>query len=254
MSERVVIKHFAFNAEGQDWAVGDIHGHFTLLQAALDAIGFNPAVDRLFSVGDLVDRGPESELALEWLDKPWFHAVEGNHEELAIVHAGLQPGASILLDQYMASGGAWLIGRPALEQKDFAFAFSQLPLVMEVETRHGLVGIVHADCPLPMWTQLKNYLLQPKTVSMVRMTISIEDNCKWSRSRIELEDDNGICDLRALIVGHTPLRQVAVLGNVFHIDTRGWLPHKGGFFTLLNLNTLEAVPPIPPKLQWDENG
>ncbi|WP_183132684.1 metallophosphoesterase, partial [Pseudomonas amygdali] len=59
--EVVRIKRFAENTVGRDFAVGDIHGHFTRLQVALDVAGFNPAVDRLFSVGDLVDRGPECE-------------------------------------------------------------------------------------------------------------------------------------------------------------------------------------------------
>ena len=50
----------AQNTVGRDIAVGDIHGCFTELQRGLDTIGFDPCTDRLFSVGDLVDRGPES--------------------------------------------------------------------------------------------------------------------------------------------------------------------------------------------------
>ena len=79
--EESLIKRFAANTPGRDFAVGDIHGHFTRLQAALDAAGFNPAVDRLFSVGDLVDRGPECEDVIKWLNKPWFHPVRGNHDD-----------------------------------------------------------------------------------------------------------------------------------------------------------------------------
>ena len=60
------------NTRGRDLAVGDIHGHFERLQECLEAVEFDPAVDRLFSVGDLVDRGPASPQALEWLAKPWF--------------------------------------------------------------------------------------------------------------------------------------------------------------------------------------
>jgi hypothetical protein len=39
------VKRFAANTAGRDFAVGDIHGHFTRLQAALDAAGFDPAVE-----------------------------------------------------------------------------------------------------------------------------------------------------------------------------------------------------------------
>jgi serine/threonine protein phosphatase 1 len=50
------------------------------------------------------------------------------------------------------------------------------------------------------------------------------------------------------VVGHTPLRQPAVLGNVYHIDTAGWLD---GYFTLLDLATLQFIPPIDPELGFD---
>src|SRR5690606_8090567 len=72
-----LIKPFARNTAGRDIAVGDIHGHFTALQRELDRIDFDPAVDRLFSVGDLVDRGPECEDVIKWLNYPWFHPVRG---------------------------------------------------------------------------------------------------------------------------------------------------------------------------------
>src|SRR3546814_9235683 len=74
------------NPAGRDVAVGDIHGHFSRLRQALDEFGFDPAHDRLFSVGDLVDRGHESESFMQWLDQPWFYTVQGNHEDYAIRH------------------------------------------------------------------------------------------------------------------------------------------------------------------------
>ena len=72
------------NTQGKDYIVGDIHGCFDLLQAGLDAINFNPAVDRLICVGDLVDRGAQNLKALDYLKKPWFFSVIGNHEILHI--------------------------------------------------------------------------------------------------------------------------------------------------------------------------
>jgi len=52
------IPRFALNTHRRDFAVGDIHGAFDALQRAMEAIGFDARKDRLFSVGDLVDRGP----------------------------------------------------------------------------------------------------------------------------------------------------------------------------------------------------
>ena len=64
--------------------MGDIHGHFSRLEATLAMRRFNPAQDRLFSVGDLVDRGQESPQVLDWLKRPWFFAVCGNHDDYAV--------------------------------------------------------------------------------------------------------------------------------------------------------------------------
>ena len=42
------------------YVVGDIHGHFEELTALLDEINFDHQIDKLVSVGDLVNRGPMS--------------------------------------------------------------------------------------------------------------------------------------------------------------------------------------------------
>jgi serine/threonine protein phosphatase 1 len=84
IAESEAVLRFPLNDQGRDFVVGDIHGMFQHLTQLLDKIGFDEEHDRLFSVGDLVDRGPESKRALEWLDKPWFYACRGNHEQFAI--------------------------------------------------------------------------------------------------------------------------------------------------------------------------
>ena len=89
--EAVQLQRFERNRIGRDFAVGDIHGCFTALQIALDAIGFSPETDRLFCAGDLVDRGPGSHLVVDWLDKPWFFSTRGNHEALVCEHALTPP-------------------------------------------------------------------------------------------------------------------------------------------------------------------
>ncbi|HEX2525463.1 MAG TPA: hypothetical protein VHL31_04050, partial [Geminicoccus sp.] len=61
----------------------------------------------------------------------------------------------------------------------------------------------------------------------------------WSRARLEEGNLEGVAGVRAVVVGHTPVRQPAVLGNVYHIDTGGWL--TTGRFTLLDLASLKVV-------------
>ena len=237
-------KHFERNTQGRDFVVGDIHGHFTRLQAALEAVDFAPEVDRLFSVGDVVDRGPESERVLDWLAQPWFFAVQGNHEALAIKHVQHN---DLDYPMYRASGGAWFLRLAPSEQQKFAVYFKQMPIAIEVETPSGLIGMVHADCPTPTWALLRGTLLGHLPDSG-----RLEEYCQWSRERLRLRDSSGIPDVRALFVGHSPLSQPELLGNVFHIDTGGWRFDGSGYFTLVNLATLEIISPRPTKP--DEEG
>lgn len=222
------IERFAINLLGRDYAVGDIHGHFSRLQAQLQVIGFDTAVDRLFSVGDLVDRGPECPQALHWLKQPWFHAVQGNHEALAITHVS---AGWLDYGQYRAAGGGWFLDLPASEQSRFADRFSRMPLALEIEVPGGVIGLVHADCPCPSWAEFREQL-KAEDVS------ELQAYCQWSRRRLQVDDDRAIEGLRALIVGHTPLPEVKVLGNIWHIDTGGW---SHGHFSLLALDTLSLV-------------
>ncbi|BCX67275.1 metallophosphoesterase [Pseudomonas izuensis] len=238
------VKHFAANTVGRDFAVGDIHGHFTRLQTALDAVGFDPAADRLFSVGDLIDRGPESLDVDEWLlRKPWFHAVRGNHEQMAIdSHAAGR--LSNQCSMHFINGGAWFYGLSSIEQDGYASILQDLPLVIEVETAQGLIGIVHADVPCASWGEMITALSgSAKEADHVAAIL------QWSRKRLTDENHAGVDGVRAVIVGHTPLWQPAVLGNVYHIDTAGWM---NGYFTLLELATLQCLPPIDPALGCGE--
>lgn len=234
------IKRFAINTAGRDFAVGDIHGHFSLLQAALDAVGFDPAVDRLFSVGDLVDRGPECRDVLDWLYKPWFEPARGNHDDYVCRFDTCD------VDNWVYNGGSWFAGLAWDEQREFAAQFRELPIAIEVETPLGLIGIIHADCPFPTWEQLRRELEQPESAKRLKL---VQNTCMWSRSRVEQGDATVVAGVRAVVVGHTPLRSPGVFGNVIHIDTAGWRPGEG-YFTLLNLATLETIPPMPAKLDW----
>lgn len=245
------IKRFERNTIGSDLIVGDVHGHFSILQAALDAVGFNPSCDRLFSVGDLVDRGPESGLVIEWLDKPWFFPVTGNHEDMAIRWGGGQHidgewVRNMDASNYLANGGAWNISNPEYLQRQIADALAALPLAIELETEEGLVGIVHAECPFDDWDIFRS-TMNDATQSKSRLD-RVEATAQWARSRIEYSDRTWVRGIYAVVVGHTPVPERTVLGNVHYIDTGGgligragipWVPH----LTFLNASTLEVVKP-----------
>ncbi|WP_110971534.1 symmetrical bis(5'-nucleosyl)-tetraphosphatase [Pseudomonas huaxiensis] len=64
------------------YAVGDLQGCLEPLKCLLERVNFNPAVDRLWLVGDLVNRGPQSLETLRFLYgmRDSLVCVLGNHD------------------------------------------------------------------------------------------------------------------------------------------------------------------------------
>lgn len=199
------IKSFSINTVGSDYVVGDIHGCFTELEKVLKRKNFNPEIDRLFSVGDLVDRGEESERSLEFIRHSWFHTVMGNHEQMAILYYT----GSVGKDWYIRNGGEWFTELSRSQQSEYVKVFSKLPILIEVETSTGLVGIVHAECPTDDWNFLKKYIDNEM----------LNKRCLWSRDRITDRDDERVENCDRIYCGHTPINQPVKLGNHIFIDT-----------------------------------
>ena len=65
-----------------DYAVGDIQGCYQELRELLDEVSFKPGRDRLWVVGDMINRGPGSRQTLEFLyqNRDSVVAVLGNHD------------------------------------------------------------------------------------------------------------------------------------------------------------------------------
>ena len=200
---------FEQNTTGRDFVVGDVHGQFDTLAGLLAQVDFNTDTDRLFSVGDLIDRGPQSEQAVEWIAQPWFHAVRGNHEQLAI---DAEDGVAGMAECHLANGGLWFLRLSEEQRAYMATVFDSLPYAIEVETARGLIGIVHAE-PSPDWRLLKAELLaetEPRR--------AVLNSVLWARSRINDQSQSMVGGVERVYVGHTPVDRPVMLGNVCYID------------------------------------
>ena len=76
------------NDKGRDFVVGDVHGHFETLRHALAELEVGEH-DRVFSLGDLVDRGPDPFAAKDWIagQEPATRfnlTLRGNHEQMML--------------------------------------------------------------------------------------------------------------------------------------------------------------------------
>ena len=205
-----MIKKLKNNTVGKDYFVGDIHGCYEQLMEALEKIKFNPDVDRLISVGDLVDRGPDSVKCLNLLKELWFHAVSGNHEDMMIKSFRFEWPTH----NYIQNGGRWFFHLPYEQQEELVLlADTKMPLVIEVETDIGTIGVIHANAP-DDW-QKYHQLNDDEDFfddALVEDTI-------WGRRRIYGNQSGRVKGIDYVVVGHTPVEDVTVLENIVYIDT-----------------------------------
>jgi serine/threonine protein phosphatase 1 len=203
------VRYYAANTQGRDYVVGDIHGEFARLERDLADMKFNPRVDRLFSVGDLIDRGADSPAALAWLGKPWFHAILGNHEEMAL-------DATVNADTFFwwtrVNGGEWWLVQDEDLRRRMLEAFTPLPLAMEVDVAGATVGIVHADLPAALsWRQFVD--------GLTKGDAKVRETALWGRTRARGGNTAPVDGIDRVYCGHTPVDNPKVVGNVYFIDT-----------------------------------
>jgi serine/threonine protein phosphatase 1 len=194
---------------GDNWRhiyiVGDLHGCRALLDRQLLAARFDTQQDLLISVGDLIDRGPDSLGCLRLLAEPWFRSVRGNHEEMAL--AALLQGEERLWEM---NGGDWfwqLTPHHQAEAQRYLQLCQALPLIMHLAQDERLTVIAHADYPASRYA-----FEQPVD----------EYQVVWGRDRIHrLQHGQGevISGADAFYFGHTPLDQPLSGWNQHYIDT-----------------------------------
>jgi bis(5'-nucleosyl)-tetraphosphatase (symmetrical) len=140
------------------YAIGDLQGCLEPLQRLLDRLGFDPAEDRLWFVGDLVNRGPDSVACLRFVRDLGASAVTvlGNHDlHLLAMAAGNQSKASEDLKRVLEAPDAgelleWL---------------RTLPLI-HTDRRSGFT-LVHAGLP-PWWDVAQATVLAGEVESVLR--------------------------------------------------------------------------------------
>lgn len=109
------------------YAIGDVQGCCRCLDELLTRLNLNPADDRLWFVGDLVNRGPESLRTLRRVRSLEAEVVLGNHDlHLLAVAAGARPvkQTDTFTDVLSAPDRdellEWLAHRPLLHRDDVA--------------------------------------------------------------------------------------------------------------------------------------
>ena len=250
------VLRLAKNASGRDFIIGDVHGAFDLVWEGMKAVGFDRSVDRLLSVGDLIDRGAGSYRCLDFLAQPYVYAVPGNHEWM-LVDAWRQNQLDRDVIDALANmnfnGMRWMKDVPVERLQEMAAQFEQLPFVIEVETDRGLVGLLHADVPEGMDWQTFTAKIESGDDVATRMALGLDigDDSHESRRRIRTERTDGVSGIGRVFVGHTVLfGGLKKLGNVYAVDTGATFGEAGkgkGHLTVVNPLMATGVLTAPPE-------
>lgn len=202
---------FGENLEGRDFIVSDLHGCFDEFEHFLKHLVFDPWKDRMFSCGDLVDRGPKSRECLELLDNAWFYSVRGNHEQMMIW--------SVLhnrdTDLWAMNGGKWGVYGSHEERQELRnyveMVEPYLPYIVTVGNGTNRFNIVHAEFTFA--PDISDADIDTMTFDEYRC-----ESMLWGRDIIQGHQAPHSDALSTTYVGHTPLADVQKIGKQTYID------------------------------------
>lgn len=239
-----LVRYVSLNENGgRDYACGDVHGYFNVLEKLLEEVGFDKTKDRLFMVGDLVDRGPYSIRFSDYIFQPWVFTVRGNHEQIK-----LQRHEN---DYHVQNGGRWFVNEWEDSQREIRSLLGTLPVAIQVETKHGPIGIVHANVPGDDWRLF--------TRALVDWREEIVNYATWDRSRWRCKDRDSqpVRNIHHVFVGHCAHEEVRHSHNVTDLDTG--CGYEGGKLTLWSIDDMKIAAegtykydplPEPEKTGW----
>ncbi|NJK34579.1 MAG: serine/threonine protein phosphatase [Oscillatoriales cyanobacterium SM2_2_1] len=224
------------------FAIGDVHGHYDALMQLVRLMGLRSG-DRLFFLGDLIDRGPQSAAVVDWVMRHGHHCLRGNHEEMCLL-AHVRRAASSAWHSWLVNGGTTTLESYGLDGVSTSHLtwLQQLPLYLDL----GDVFLVHAGVH-------PDLELQDQTAA----------HFCWIREEFHASD-RPFFDSKIIITGHTVTfafphvhpGQIAVGTGWIGIETGAYHP-RSGWLTALNLDSalvyqVNALTGIERKLHLSE--
>ncbi|WP_319419822.1 metallophosphoesterase family protein [Pleurocapsa sp. FMAR1] len=201
--------------------IGDVHGHYDALIALLDSIS-PTSEDKVYFLGDLIDRGPKSAQVVDFVMRNQYTCLRGNHEEMLLDVVGRGEVSIDLYQGWLYSGGHSTVASydSKIPQEHIDWIKS-LPLYLDL----GDYWLVHAgvdpNVPLPQQGA---------------------DQFCWIREDFH-SSDQAFFPKKLIITGHTITFTLPGVQAGQIAAGRGWLGietgayhHKSGWMTALDLN------------------
>jgi len=214
--------------EKRHFVVGDAHGRYDAFLDLLNMIEYNPETDIIYSVGDIIDRGPKSYEMIKFFMQENNHMILGNHEHMVI-------NPTQWRDVWVANGGIQCMdslrsNKEGSEEWMIEF-FQTQPYIIDVgeQGEDGAFRLVHAEIP-PEWSEddLQQLLeriedfndREAATLLWARNTIyqalsNLSEMIPLT-SRMNFVDGRSG---RMIFCGHTPTEKALIVGDMMFIDT-----------------------------------
>lgn len=215
------VQYFEHNTIGRDFVIGDLHGSIKPFQRLLKHINFDTSKDRMFSVGDLVDRGPDNVECLQLLYEPWFRAVRGNHEDM-MIQSIINDNESSYIN-WLRNGGSWVQFEDEDLIRQLAGKVNELPYIIVIgKDDERRFNIVHAELNKAM----DENMATDEDIDEWFFNDYNETNLIWGRGIATMSTMPGSFKnfdrkygLSPTIVGHTPFDYPRRFMNHIFIDT-----------------------------------
>lgn len=220
-----VIQRFTKNRLGKDYVCADIHGNRTALEEALQRVNFNSKVDRLFVMGDLIDRGSDNQYILDFFKNPFANSTRGNHEDMLLnrIHVYFNGVTDVsykhAVEGHEENGGRWFSDIEENKMLDIRNQLLSLPFAIELEAETGAIGLVHGEVDSLDWSSFVDSLNNSDS----------QMNCIWGRNQASLlkrfikSNSNNtlrkIKGISAVVHGHTLVSRPMASSNRVFLDT-----------------------------------
>lgn len=247
------LKALPSNTEGRDFVCGDLHGMYNLLMEELNKVNFDQDEDRLFSVGDLIDRGPDSMRCLSLLHETWFFATQGNHDRMLLCYLGITPSLYHTGLDFIRNGGGWILDKTITKYMldDWANAIEEkMPIVFDVggnDVDNGFI-VTHARQPdsVPLnYAQIDDIVWDRSLFHDIHEEISDEQRHVYkvkTQQFFQMSDRNP--DEKVVFVGHNtlPKGHNLFVSNHMMLDSGAYHIHTDTLDSGARLTVLEVKP------------
>jgi hypothetical protein len=215
--------------------VGDLHGCIDELYELLNDVGFNPGMDRLISVGDVLDRGPNPIGVLRLFQGLGAEVVRGNHEDKYLRYWKHLKKPKKYPKPHMTARHMAMFKQLTFEDFEFMETWPTMIDLGKFDHVHGRFVVVHAgmEPALPVKDQNPKHLMNTRWVDSAGHFLACEPGTlekpeggiRWTAKWLRKENviyGHSVRSLEDVVIEQVQMKSKSnadVCGTTYGLDT-----------------------------------